>query len=468
MALGPGDVVGGRYELIRMLGGSAAGRVYVAYDRHLAREVAIRFVEPGDQTAAAALLEEGRRMASVQFDSLQGIPVLDAGEIPGGGAYAVLELVDGIPLEEVARRRGPLAPHEATRHAVELLDACLVVRRHERGRADMVVGSALVGSDGHIRVTHFARAAGPGPDGSDPAVSAVAATLAELLAGGPVPPALGRVIEEARAGSPRTAEELRARLLAAQSVSAPAEESPEPPPPRRWPWVVVGVIAALLIALLVLVFVVGNDDDEGGRVIVPDVAGQTAARASELVADAGLKPVRVGRTSTEVPRGVAISSAPAAGAEVEPGSTVTIDVSRGSGTQSVPALIGLTEARAGEELAGLGLEARIVRQADDGVPEGVVSAQNPGAGVEVAEGATVTVTVSSGPAPVAVPDLVGETVSEASALLRRFGLALGTVSEEPGDGESAGLIVAQDPPAAERVPPGTAVDVIQESPAPTG
>ena len=104
--LGPGDTIASRYELVRMLGGGDAGRVYVAYDRHLAREVALRFVEPGDPTAAETLLDEGRRMARVQFDCRQAIAVLDAGEIPGGGAYVATEIIAGS-----LSRRSPCAGH---------------------------------------------------------------------------------------------------------------------------------------------------------------------------------------------------------------------------------------------------------------------------------------------------------------------------------------------------------------------
>ncbi len=81
-------------------------------------------------------------MASVQSESPQAVSVLDAGEVEGDGGYTATELIDGIPLDEVARRRAPIPAPEATRYAVELLDACHAVQRHEQGRADTVVASA--------------------------------------------------------------------------------------------------------------------------------------------------------------------------------------------------------------------------------------------------------------------------------------------------------------------------------------
>lgn len=255
MSLGPSDVVAGRYELIRLLGGDDdQGRVFLADDRHLARRVALRVVEPGHPDRAAALRDEGRMMSAVQFDCLQAIPVLVDGELPGGGAYLASEFVEGVRLEDVVRSWSPLPVARARSLALGLLDAGLAVRRSARDRGDVLVASALVTSDGHIRVTRFARAAGPGPQGADPAVAAVAEALAELLAGAPVPPALEDAIADARTGRILSAEVLRERLI---QVPLGAEGGTRVTPPfTRWPFVVVAVILVLVILLIVLIWAV--------------------------------------------------------------------------------------------------------------------------------------------------------------------------------------------------------------------
>lgn len=254
MSLGPADVVAGRYELVRPLGGGDQGRVFLAHDRHLGRGVVLRVVEPGHAEAAARLRDEGRMMSAVQFDCLQAIPVLVDGELPEGGAYLVSELVEGIPLEDVVRSRAPLPVARARGLALEVLDAGLAVRRSGRERGDVLVASALVTSDGHVRVTRFSRASGPGPSGADPAVAAVGKTLADLLGAGPVPPALEETLADARDGRIRSAEVLRGRLLA---VPAGVEDDAETTPPfTRWPWIVVAVIAVLVVAVIVLIWAV--------------------------------------------------------------------------------------------------------------------------------------------------------------------------------------------------------------------
>ena len=256
MSLGPSDVVAGRYELVRPLGGGDGACVFLAHDRHLAREVVLRVVEPGDPAAAARLRDEGRMMTSAQYDCLQAIPVLVDGEIPGGGAYVASELVEGIPLDEVVRLRAPLPVRQARRHALELLDAGLAVRRRDAGRGDVVVASALVTTDGHIRVTRFARAAGPGPSGGDPAVATVAATLGDLLAGGAVPPDLRGLIDDAVAGRIASADVLRARLATDAGDGAGETPVPTTPPVTRWPWIVVGIMLVLIVAVIALIWAI--------------------------------------------------------------------------------------------------------------------------------------------------------------------------------------------------------------------
>lgn len=458
MTLGPGDVVAGRYEPIRLLGGDGeAGRVYLAFDRQLGREVALRLVERGDGLAAAALLEEGRRMSAVHAHSPAAIAVLDAGEIEGGGAYTATELVEGVPLEELARR-APIPLADALAHAVELLDACIAVRRHAQGGPDIVVASALRTPEGRIRVTRFARAAGPGPAGAEPASAATAETLLDLLAGAELPPELSRTVDDALAGRIRTAAELRGRLL---ERDTPTAVLPPPPPPEpsapRWPWVVGAIALLLALAVAAGLLLAGDDAD---RVRVPDATGQPAAAAVAALRSAGFEPRAAGRVDPAVAPGLVIGTSPPAGEEAEAGSEVVVAVSQGAGEAVVPALTGLTRAAADAELRTAGLAARFVEQESGSAAEGVVLAQDPAAGLRIPPGSTVAVTISAGVAPVVVPDLSGRTADQAAVALGQAGLAAGSVTQEARDDVPDGTIVAQVPAPSARVPPGTEVDVI--------
>ncbi len=411
MTLGPGAVVADRYELIRMLGGGpASGRVYLAFDRHLDREVALRVVER-DPRAAEVLLADGRRMSAVHAHTPAAVAVLDAGELPGGGAYTAGELIPGTPLDELARHRAPLPVAEAVGLGVALLDASIAARRNAGDGSEPVVASALVTADGTLRVTRLADGSGAGAPGADPSVAATGGSLRDLLAGSEPPPAVRAAIDDALAGRVRSAEELRGRLLAAVGETPPAVIPPPPPSgPRssRWPWALVALLALLLVAGAA--FLLLRDDDDGD--------GAPARTTADVV---------------------------------------------------VPALAGATRDDAERQLQEVGLTGRYLEAESTSAPVGTVVSQDPAAGVRIPTGSIVAVTVSSGPpavttpppsTTVTVPDLAGRTVDDAAAELARVGLRPGAVTQEARSDVPAGTVLSQDPAAATQVPAGTAVDVV--------
>lgn len=261
MTLSLGDVVDSRYEILRDIGGDHIARVYAARDRPLARDVALRVVDAGDLAAVESLREQARRMTAVQFDCAQAVPVLDQGA-SDGVAYVASELVTGMTLEQLARRRAPLPPSEAARHAVELLDACRAATQGEEVRISLVPGSALVTHDGHVRVTRFAEGVAD-PPAVDPACAEVARILRRLLEGGTEPPDLAATIDDALDGSIATVAGFRARLYpVAQGDAPPPVPVPAEPPSRRaWPlalWSLAILAVILLLAVGVPLLLVGD------------------------------------------------------------------------------------------------------------------------------------------------------------------------------------------------------------------
>lgn len=132
-------------------------------------------------------------------------------------------------------------------------------------------------------------------------------------------------------------------------------------------------------------------------VTVPDVVGVASRTAEERLRAAGLQPRAVETFSSE-PVGRVVAQDPRAGDEVERGSTVRIDVSKGPQRVQVPDVVGQTEARAREALRAAGLLASVFDVPSDR-PEGTVVAQEPKGGATVARGARVRINVSEGPPP---------------------------------------------------------------------
>jgi len=131
------------------------------------------------------------------------------------------------------------------------------------------------------------------------------------------------------------------------------------------------------------------------RIPVPDLSGYDVSLARQLVAAAGLRTGSVESTQAPAPAGVVINSRPPAGATLLPGTEITLVVSVGAPTISVPDLRGLARDAADSVLqqAGLALGTAMQRTSDDR-PAGTVIAQTPAPGTLSAPGTSVNVTIA--------------------------------------------------------------------------
>lgn len=130
---------------------------------------------------------------------------------------------------------------------------------------------------------------------------------------------------------------------------------------------------------------------------VPDVAGYERQLAARIVEAAGLRIARVDTTVAPQERGVVVNTRPPAGRSLIPGSGVTLFVSVGTPSISVPDLTGLTidEARTVLEDVGLLLGATRTRPTT-AAEAGLIVEQDPAAGALSAPGGAVNVTIVRG------------------------------------------------------------------------
>ena len=103
----------GRYELIRPLGKGGMGEVWLARHRLLPRSAAIKFVTPpveADHVRRASMARqfEAEAAAIARLSSVHTVTLYDFGVTDGGEWYYVMELLDGIDLEDAITSGGPL------------------------------------------------------------------------------------------------------------------------------------------------------------------------------------------------------------------------------------------------------------------------------------------------------------------------------------------------------------------------
>ncbi|WPF66187.1 MULTISPECIES: Stk1 family PASTA domain-containing Ser/Thr kinase [unclassified Corynebacterium] len=152
---------------------------------------------------------------------------------------------------------------------------------------------------------------------------------------------------------------------------------------------------------------------------VPDVAGLPLNEARSALEELGLEVDTSEEPSPEVERGSVIRSNPAAGSTLQEGTSVQLTVSSGKEVTDVPNLTGLTLQQASSTLqaAGLSLNSQATEEESDTVPEGQIIQQNPAAGTQISKGSQISVTISSGPKQVRVPDLTGLQLNQAQSTL---------------------------------------------------
>ena len=195
------------------------------------------------------------------------------------------------------------------------------------------------------------------------------------------------------------------------------------------------------------------------QVAVPDLTDQPEADALTALDDAGL--VAGDRSEAyddTIAAGNVLSTDPAAGSEVAPGSAVAYVVSLGVEQVAVPDLTDQPEADALTALDDAGLVAGDRSEAyDDTIAAGNVLSTDPAAGSEVAPGSAVAYVVSLGVEQVAVPDLTDQPEADALTALDDAGLVAGDRSEAYDDTIAAGNVLSTDPAAGSEVAPGSAV-----------
>jgi serine/threonine-protein kinase len=154
-----------------------------------------------------------------------------------------------------------------------------------------------------------------------------------------------------------------------------------------------------------------------------DLSGYRLDRARSVLKQDGLEPGMVTRAfSEDVPKGFVVSTGPKAGTKVRAGSAVALTVSKGRAVD-VPDVTGedLDDARADLAEAGLKVKVAAEKVTSDDYEAGQVARQSPADGGRVAEGDTVTLTLSKGPEMIEVPDVVGDHVDDARDELEAAG-----------------------------------------------
>lgn len=234
--------------------------------------------------------------------------------------------------------------------------------------------------------------------------------------------------------------------------------------------VIIGILALVLVANALGVFksspkadsdITQDETTDESKVTMISVVGMNVDDAKKALNDIGLGTRVTKEESDTYEVDQVISQDVEEGEEVDMYSTIALVVSSGSNGVAVPNVIGQEEAAAKSTLEAAGFKVTVTQASSDSVQEGLVISQDPTADSKAESGATITLTVSTGPEvkKVKVPDLRGMTESAAKSKLAEVGLNCGTVSETYSDTVTEGCVVSQSYSPDSEVDEGTSVNI---------
>lgn len=132
-------------------------------------------------------------------------------------------------------------------------------------------------------------------------------------------------------------------------------------------------------------------------------------------------------------------------------------LTRGNDKTTVPNVVGLQQQVAETRIHDSNLKVLTAQGASDRRP-GIVFEQKPGAGTQLDEGQTVTITISNGPAHSTVPDVRGK--QEKAAVDQLTGLGFQTTVKRSASSKQKGIVVSQAPAAGVTAARGATVTLV--------
>ena len=236
------------------------------------------------------------------------------------------------------------------------------------------------------------------------------------------------------------------------------------PGPRFSPVAILGIVAALALAIVVGYLVTSRQGNFFGpsSVAVPSVVGRDTPSAEAALDKLGIRYDVAAVPSESVAADRVVREDPAAKTNVPAHSLVHLFVSTGLPTVQLMDVRHYSSDDAQRYLRNAKLIPNIVERYDASA-RGTVLAQKPVPGTSVAIRSKVDLVVSKGAQPVAVPDIVSQTLSDATVALRARHLQLVVSERDPNDQIPADTITTQNPQPGTNVDPDSPVDVVVSS-----
>ena len=477
-----GQLFDNRYRIERRIGTGGMADVFLARDETLGRRVAIKILAER-YAQDDAFLERFRREATAAagLSHPNIVSVYDRGQA-AGTSYIAMEYLNGPTLKDEITSRAPLPEAEVVNWATQALDALEFAHRQGVVHRDIKPHNMILTDEGRLKVTDFgiARAANAVQMTEVGSIVGTAQYLSpEQARGLDVGPqsdlySMGIVLYEMLTGElPFTGDS--AVEIAMKQVSDP------PPSIRRKNRLV----------------------SEGLEQVVMRALSKDPAlrhRSARQMADELRRVSRGGAVSSDTQMATRVLTGGAAAVEAYTGTQTSVLQPAGAGTQprdqatgprrsalpwvlvfilllvsaavgyvvyqqlggsgvTVPTLTGNCD-HAKAQLTAVGLKGVCKDRESSAAKQGQVVASDPSFGSSADKNSTVTVFIGAGPNTITVPDVHGQSLQDAQAILQGKGFQVDTTTIPVNSAKvNAGDVVGTIPKAGEQEPRGTVIQI---------
>jgi serine/threonine-protein kinase len=509
-----GRMVDERYLIESRIANGGMATVYLALDRRLDRQVALKVMHEhltADDEFVSRFVREARSAARLSHPNV--VQVFDQGS-DGSMLYLAMEYLPGRTLRDVLAERGALTPRESVSVLEAVLGALAAAHRAGIVHGDVKPENVILTDDGRIKVADFGLARAIATPISSSAAGQLVGTVAYLS-----PELVSRGVADARADvyaagillfelltgkQPFTGDDPLQVAYRHVHEMVPAPSAISPQLPVAFDDVVLQATShnpdlrpANADALLT--------DLHAALARVPrDQLDVRAVEAATLLMDAN---------RTQAFRAPAVNGAPAAA--TQPQATRTLARPRRVGGQLVPrlrvdddepeafggflgdrrrqrfaaigaaivvvliiftgvwwftggpgsyittpALIGQRVSDAQSILKGQGLTGQVHPVFNPTVAAGQVISTNPDGGAPVRKQGTVVLDVSKGPQLIPVPAVAGKSVDDATTMIHNAQLQVGRITRKFSGTVDKGSVIRTVPVIGSTLAPGTTVDLV--------
>lgn len=462
-------ILGGRYELLEIIGEGGMAKVYKAHCRILDRIVAVKILKEEysrDTSFVEKFKTEALSAARINHPNI--VNIYDVGQ-EGDIYYIVMELVEGRTLKEIISNEAPLAVERAVDIAIMICDG--VHHAHEKGiiHRDIKPHNILITDHGMVKVADFgiARAISNATItyGNNNIVGSVHYISPEQARGEVVNRttdiySIGCVLYEMLSGrAPFNADSAITVALKHIHDEVPSLRKLNPDIPAPLESIIMKAMqknpgqrfasaqdmrnSLLGINMQVPENYKHKRRNEKGMAGAPTLfKGDEAVKKKKKLSPLGIAIIAIAFIG--LLSGVLLSGGGLFGKEVV-----------------VPNVEGMDYEMADKELGKVGLIMSVVRKefSSEFAKDEVIS-QNPGKDRKVKEGRTIEVVISKGAELITVPNITGIDIKDAVIKLGNANLSMGKIDKTYDEEKPEGLVISQDPARGTKHESGTSINVV--------